>query len=322
MKFNFLRPGPEAAEAGSGGVYASLDQLTRLQAQATGFSFLPRQPVRSLLAGRHASRLRGRGLSFDEIRHYLPGDDIRSMDWKVTARTRKPHVRIYTEERDRPVYLVVDQRQSMFFGSRRCMKSVAAAEAAALAAWRVLDSGDRVGGLLFNDTDINEIPAHGSRQRVMQLLGRLIEMNHQLSADAPGENNPAMLNRVLEHAGRIARHDALIIVITDGAGVDEETVRHASRIIHRNDLVWVRIFDPLEQQLPDIGRVNFAAGESVMPFNTADRRLRKKYRKQFDNQMDWARSQALQAEIPHLPIDTAGEVAGQVRKILGEAGSR
>jgi uncharacterized protein (DUF58 family) len=129
------------------GVYAELDDLVRLRFRARGYSFLPRQPVHSVLAGRHASRLRGRGINFEEIRHYLPGDDIRTMDWRVTARTREPHVRVYTEERDRPVLLVVDQRQSMFFGSRRAMKSVVAAEVAALAAWRVLKAGDRVGAL-------------------------------------------------------------------------------------------------------------------------------------------------------------------------------
>ncbi len=115
-------------------IHADLDALVRLQFKAQGFSFLPRQPIHSVLYGRHASRLRGRGLNFEEIRGYLPGDDIRSMDWKVTARTRKPHIRVYTEERDRTVWLLVDQRISMFFGSRVSMKSVTAAEAAALAA--------------------------------------------------------------------------------------------------------------------------------------------------------------------------------------------
>jgi ATPase family associated with various cellular activities (AAA)/Protein of unknown function DUF58 len=116
------------------GVYADLTELVRMKFHARGFSFLPRQPVRSILAGRHASRLRGRGLNFEEIRRYLPGDDIRNMDWHVTARMRQPYVRVYTEERDRPVLLIVDQRQSMFFGSQRAMKSVVAAEVTALAA--------------------------------------------------------------------------------------------------------------------------------------------------------------------------------------------
>ena len=90
------------------GVYADLNDLVRLRFHARGYSFLPRQPVHSVLAGRHGSRLRGRGLNFEEIRRYLPGDDIRIMDWRVTARTREPHVRVYTEERDRAV-----TRQSM-----------------------------------------------------------------------------------------------------------------------------------------------------------------------------------------------------------------
>ena len=124
----------------SPGVYVTLDELMRLQHRTRGaFSFLPRQPVHSLLAGRHASRIRGRGLNFEELRGYLPGDDIRTIDWKVTARTRKPYVRVFTEERDRPALLVVDQRLSMFFGTKKNMKSVTAAELAAAGAWRVFD---------------------------------------------------------------------------------------------------------------------------------------------------------------------------------------
>src|SRR5215470_1661475 len=132
------------------GVYVDLGDLISLEQRARKVSFLPRQPVRSLLSGRFASRLRGRGLNFEEIRDYRAGDDVRSIDWKVTARLRKPHVRVFNEERDRPALLVVDQRLTMFFGSRLMLKSVAAAQAAAIAAWRILGVGDRVGGVVFN----------------------------------------------------------------------------------------------------------------------------------------------------------------------------
>ena len=101
------------------GVYASLAALVSLRFRAKGFSFLPRQPVHSILAGRHASRLRGRGLNFEEIRRYQPGDDIRQIDWKVTVRTRQTHSRVYTEERERSVLLLVDQRITMFFRQRQ-----------------------------------------------------------------------------------------------------------------------------------------------------------------------------------------------------------
>src|ERR1700754_2540097 len=133
------------------GVYVTLEELTALRTQSRGFSLLPRQPIHSLLAGQHASRLRGRGLNFEEIRRYQPGDDVRQIDWKAALRTRKTHWRVYTEEKERCVVLIVDQRFSRFFASVRNMKSVTAAEAAALAAWRVVDQKDRVGALVFND---------------------------------------------------------------------------------------------------------------------------------------------------------------------------
>ena len=169
-------------------VYAALDELMRLRFKSSGFSFLPRQPVHSVLSGRHASRLRGRGLNFEELRNYLPGDDTRNIDWKVTARTREPFVRVYTEEKDRTVWLLVDQRMSMFFGSRWKMKSVVAAEAAAVACWRVLSQGDRVGAVVFDDEDITVIQPHRSADRVAQILKCVVKKNHALNAQ---DRNPA-----------------------------------------------------------------------------------------------------------------------------------
>jgi uncharacterized protein (DUF58 family) len=325
MKFNFLKRQKPVADSAArpGQVYTSVDQLTRLQAHALGFSFLPSQPVGSLLAGRHASRLRGRGLNFDEIRHYVPGDDVRNMDWKVTARMRKPHVRVYTEERDRPVLLLVDQRRSMFFGSQRSMKSVAAAEVAALAAWRVLASGDRIGSLLFNDQVVEEITPQRSRNRVMWMLGRLADMNQQLSGDSPVSREPGMLNRALDHAARIIKHDALVVVITDGDGVDEKTLQLASRIQSRNDLIWVRVFDRLERGLPDLGQVFLGDGNSEIELDTSNRHLMRRFSEQFGEQMRWARNKALRAEVPWLAIDAAAEVLPQLRRSLGaQAGGK
>ena len=166
-------------------VYTNLTALVRLRYNARGFSYLPSQPVRSLLSGRRRSRLRGRGLDFDELRHYRPGDDIRNMDWRVTNRTGKPHVRVYTEERDRPVIVMVDQRLPMFFGSERKMKSVVAAELAALTAWRTIAVGDRVGAILFNDKREVEVRARRSERQLLTWLGDLSKMNNDLSV-APG----------------------------------------------------------------------------------------------------------------------------------------
>jgi uncharacterized protein (DUF58 family) len=299
------------------GVYADLDALVRLQFQAQGFSLLPRQPVHSLLAGRHASRLRGRGLNFEEIRRYLPGDDIRTMDWHITARTRKPHIRVYTEERDRPVLLVVDQRLSMFFGSQRAMKSVVAAEAAALAAWRALAGGDRVGALVFDDQDIVEITPQRSRRQVMRLLQAVVEKNHALRVDAPIQPHPAILHSVLEQAVRLAKHDYLVCLISDGTGADQDTVRLITLLGAHNDVLTIFIYDPLEAQLPDAGRLVVAEGELQLEVNTADRSLRQRYDAEFAQWLGRIRELSRQREIPVLPLSTARGVAEQVREVLG-----
>ncbi|ESQ98398.1 hypothetical protein F753_15980 [Stutzerimonas chloritidismutans AW-1] len=125
----------QPVRTGSHGAYVELSQLASLRLAADGLALLPRQPARSVLAGRHHAHLRGRGLSFEELRPYWPGDDARLIDWKVTARLRKPFVRLFAEERDRPLLLLVDQRMNQFFGSQRAFKSVVAAELAALAGW-------------------------------------------------------------------------------------------------------------------------------------------------------------------------------------------
>jgi uncharacterized protein (DUF58 family) len=307
------RSGPAA----TAGVYADLDSLMRLRFMASGFSFLPRQPVHSILSGRHASKLRGRGLNFEELRNYLPGDDTRNIDWKVTARTREPHVRVYTEEKDRTVWLLVDQRISMFFGSRSKMKSVVAAEAAALAAWRVLSQGDRVGAVVFDDTELQLIPPHRSEQRVAQILKLIVRKNHELNAQAEIRPGPDMLNRALKRVAGEARHDCLVCLIGDGTGIDGDTRKYVTRLTEHNDVLSVFIYDPLEQAMPAAGRLVFSDGSSQMEFNTSERALTDAYKKDFEQRLQRMQQTSRRHSIPLLPVHTAAPVLEQVRDQLG-----
>lgn len=304
------------------GVYADLVQLVRLRYQASGFSFLPRQPLHSILSGRHASRLRGRGLNFDEIRRYLPGDDVRQMDWKVTARTRSPHVRVYTEEHGRPVLLIVDQRLSMFFGSRLNFKSVTAAEAAVLAAWRVIATKDSVGAILFGDDGMDVLSYGGSRGHVMRLIGAILKRNRALSLDAGITPAPQMLNVAIDRVARIARHDTLVLLITDGIGHDGETRKLLSRISNHNDVLVALVSDPLEAGLPDAGLCSFAAGELQLEADTSRKSLRDAFRASFEERLADARRFLIQREVPLMPLSTDEDVAPQVRRLLGQQRSR
>ena len=203
------------------GVYVDLDELIALEQRGRSVSFLPHQPVHSLLAGRYASRMLGRGLNFEEIRDYRPGDDVRSIDWKVTARLQKPHVRAFNEERDRQGLLVIDQRLSMFFGSSFAMKSVTAAQAGAIGVWRILAVGDRIGGIVFNDSDMAEVRPRRSRRTALHLLSQIVAQNQALGVGRGIVSAPAMLNHALERVRRLALHDATVVVISDfDGGID------------------------------------------------------------------------------------------------------
>ena len=299
------------------GVYVQLEDLVKLQHKASGFSFLPKQPIHSVLSGRHASKLRGRGLNFEELRNYLPGDDTRNIDWKVTARTRTPYVRVYTEEKDRTVWLLIDQRVSMFFGSVKRMKSVVAAEVATLAAWRVLSVGDRVGALVFNDSDISVVPPHRSRERVMQILKQLVEKNQALSADPGLKPDAGKLNEALKQISILARHDCLVCLITDGEGLNPETRKHITRLSEHNDILTAFIYDPLEKEMPAVGRLRFADGEGQLEADTSNRKLRSDFQIIFEHRLELMRSASRRFSIPLLPLNTSTPVPEQLREVLG-----
>lgn len=299
------------------GVYVTLEGLAALRHRATGFSLLPRQPVTSLLAGGHASKLRGRGLDFDEIRKYLPGDDPRTIDWKVTARTRQPHSRVYTEERERPVLLVVDQRIGMFFGSVKFVKSVVAAEAAALIAWRTVAVKDRVGGIVFSDAELAEVRPQRTRAAVMRLLRALTDQNRALRANSDTKPNTGALNDALRHAARLATHDHLVVLITDAGGAAPETRELLTTIARHNDVLVAFVFDPLEADLPNEGALVVSDGARQMEIDTASAGLRTGFRNEFAEHRAAAKRFLLTREVAVLPLRTDADVADQIARALG-----
>jgi len=299
------------------GVYVDLEQLIALEQKGRKVSLLPRQPVHSLLSGRYASRMRGRGLNFEEIRDYRSGDDVRSIDWKVTARLQSPHVRVFNEERDRQGVLVVDQRLSMFFGTRRAMKSVTAAEIAAVVAWRILSVGDRVGGIVFNDRSIEEVRPQRSRRIVLQYLTKLAEQNQALGVGRGITRDAAMLNRALDRTRRVAPHDATIVIFSDFDGADE-TTRHAiAALAAHNTVIAVLIHDPSQSELPAAGRMTVTDGELQIALDVAHGSTRQNIldmsKTRLRSVFEWTRDFG----VPVLPLSTAEEPVNQLHHLLG-----
>ena len=162
-------------------IFVSLVDLMKLEPLAKGFSFLARkQKVRSILGGQHASKLRGRGLDFEEVRNYVAGDDIRNIDWKVTARTQKTHSKVFTEEKEKPALIIVDQSKSMFFGSKHKTKSFVSAELAAFAAFKVLKDCDLLGGFLFADNGIDIVFQKRDRKNIFRFIEKILSIKQKI----------------------------------------------------------------------------------------------------------------------------------------------
>lgn len=297
-------------------VYVTLRDLVALQHDAHGFSFLPRHSIQSLLSGRHRSRLRGRGLDFDEVRKYVAGDDIRNIDWRVTARVGSTHTKVFTEERERPVLVLVDQSSSMFFGSQGYLKSVTAAHLAALGAWRTLEVGDRIGGIVFNDDSLDYVSPKRDRRSVQRFLHQLAVHNQMLG---PGKKkaNGKQLHEALRQASQLVNHDFLIVIVSDFHDFDETIMKNMIQLSRHNDLIAVQIVDPLEEALPP-HRMVLSDGT----FQTAlgqQNRIRNSLKKEQIKKQQYLSEQLQRFGIPLLKIDTTAPASTQLRKKVGGA---
>jgi uncharacterized protein (DUF58 family) len=259
------------------GTRAALEDLLALRAAAAALG-LAAPPTAGEAGGAARSRLRGRGIEFEEVRAYAPGDDVRTIDWRVTARTGRPHTRVFRAERERPVYLLLDQRTPMFFGSRGCLKSVQALHALALFAWCAVDAGDRVGGLVLGDTAHHERRPRRSRRAVLELLRLGLEANHGLGAPRALPAVTVRLADALHGLRRVARPGGLALLISDFHDWDEEAHRQLVMLARHVEVHGVCIVDPLERELPAVGAARVSDGAHVLDLDTGSARLRARYR--------------------------------------------
>ncbi len=296
-------------------VFVSLQDLLKMEHYARSFSFLARnQKVRSILGGKHASKLRGRGLDFEEVRSYVAGDDIRNIDWKVTARTQKTHSKVFSEEKEKPALIVVDQSKSMFFGSLRKTKAVVAAEIAALAAFRILKEGDRVGGVVFADEGTDIIFPKRDRKNILRFLEKIVERNRQLKDSSPVKFEEA-LKETLAKIRNIVTHDFLVIIISDFQRYTPEATKFISQTAQHNDVVLVKVFDPMERDIP-VAKLVAGDGEKQIYINGESKSLRKSFLDGFNEDYTGFEGQMKKHRIPLMLIDTVSDVNEQFKEIL------
>lgn len=302
-------------------LYCDYARLVRLQAQAESFSLLPHLKAGSVLSGRHNSLFRGRGLNFEELRHYQLGDDIRNLDWKVTMRTGKPHVRSYTEEKDRNVIICVDQRSAMFFASTQVMKSVVAAEVAAMCGWRVLKDGDRVGFVIASHQALFHAKPQRSQNDLLTQLKHLSRANQSLSVDAINSEK-VNFSRWIELIKRMKLKQSTVIFISDWNDCEEHHLDHLKQLQQHNDILAVMVGDPLEQTLPDdLAQSKWVVGDGQYQLNLDSKAKVEAASAKLEAKTDVQRqSLAKLMAVKHLPyieLDTTGEHVKEFQKLVG-----
>ncbi|MFI3179373.1 MAG: DUF58 domain-containing protein, partial [Methylococcaceae bacterium] len=233
-------------------VSVSLKTLIDLAKQATRIN-LHHAQNRSQQSGGYVSPFKGRGMEFDETRLYQPGDDIRSIDWRVTARTGKTHTKVFREERERPVFISVDDRLTMQFATRGVFKSVLAAKLAGLLAWAAEYHGDRIGGQIFSELECRELKPQNGRHAVLRFLSTIVGktnltslVNEVGTTALPKITLEQVLARLTQHA----RPGSLVYVISDFRGINEQTETYLAKLAQHCEVVLIFIYDPLESSLP------------------------------------------------------------------------
>ena len=233
------------------GVNVDIAELINVRSQISGMSLKRIRHRTTRNSGTRQTRIRGRGMEYEESRAYVPGDDVRTMDWRVMARTGEAHTKVFTQEKERTVVLVVDLSSSMFFGTRYAMKSWAAAQITAHIGWLAIQAGDRLGGLVASARAHYEIRPKKTSSNLMRIFHHL---STECNVELPVENQPSRLNFILGEVRRVIKPGTIIILMSDLLGVDEHTPGLMSALVRHNDLMTFWIHDRTETHLWPQGR--------------------------------------------------------------------
>ncbi|WP_455914961.1 DUF58 domain-containing protein [Pseudomonas syringae] len=296
------------------GIRISLAELIEMRHRVREVQLFSTPSQRSPLIGLHHSKLRGRGVDFDQVRVYQAGDDVRTIDWRVTARTQEPHTKLFHEERERPIFIMVEQSRRLFFGSGLMFKSVLAAQAAALVGWAALGHNDRVGGLVFGDNEHYEIKPRRSKQSLLQLLNRLVRVNQSLHTEAAADRDT--FGVALRRAREVMRPGSLAIILCDERALSDSAEQQLALLSRHCDLLLLPLSDPLDHALPAAGLLRFADRGAHMELDTLNADLRQSYRAQGEARQARWELLAQKLRVLLMPLSTQREMVEQLREYL------
>ncbi len=292
------------------GASLSLGQLLDQRHVAKALELHQQSKSRLGMSGSHLSKAKGRGVDFEEHRAYQAGDDIRSIDWRVTARTGRPFTKIFREERERPVIIGIDQSHHMYFGSKVSFKSVVAAEVAAILCWMTVDNGDRVGGVVYSDNQSELVKPRRGKRSALHFLSLLADYNYQLleqhkpNKEQTDNNSHSSLRDSLKHIYQIARPGSTIYLISDFSEMDEVCLQYIQQLSLHNNLSCIFIYDSLEAELPRPGLYSITNGDELDTIDTYSASVRASYQSAFTTKFKQLKSDLNNIKVPLISIRT------------------
>ena len=300
-------------ELSSNGVELCLNELMAYHNKTKLLDLAPNSRVKHHRAGQYLAPHKGRGMEFAEVRHYQPGDDVRSIDWRVTARTGVAHTKLFQEEKERPVFILTDFSDGMLFGSELLLKSVQAAHLSALIAWSACQRGDRVGGLVFNHNTHWELKPATRQAAVLNLFHHL-QLAHQAALNSQLDGESQTLNDQLTRLIHLAKPGSLVYIISDFHHLSDDMAKQLLMLTRHCELVACPIFDPMELALPNsTHQLALKSGqrETVLPL--ANSRFREKYAAHANAQQNALFSLLQKSGLSVLPISAAQPLSIQLK---------
>ncbi len=315
----FFKSSVELARSGSAGSALTTPLLADLMSFAGRAAALPPwlRSVKAQQRGDYRAQLKGRGMEYAESRPYQAGDDVRTLDWRLTARIGKPHTKLFREERERPVYVAVDACASMAFATRGVFKRVQAARAAALLAWKAVDNGDRIGGIVFSEVTHHELePARGSLAAARFLKALITSAEPAQGKSTTPSATPVAT--ALRRLRRLVKPGSLVFVITDGRQLGPAELADLSGLTRHNDVGLILLYDEFEAALPALTnslKVRDAHDEFTLPASHSD--LRQRYAERFAARQAELKKFCRDQRILFTTLTTTGDAFSCVQRLLG-----
>jgi uncharacterized protein (DUF58 family) len=303
------------------GVNLGIKELIHYQSKTALLNLSPRKTVQAKLAGTYLAKTKGRGMEFDEARHYQAGDDIRAIDWRVTARTGKTHTKLYREEKERPVFVLTDLSSGMQFGTQFLFKSVQAAHLSALIAWSARKRGDRIGGLVFNQHQHIECKPFTRQKAVLSLLNsmRKVQQGAQQEVQTTNQEKITLAN-ACARLRRLAHPGSLVFILSDFSQLDELAKQHIAQLSKHCEVIAHPISDPFEHQLPQVKmsqRVTLSDGNNRQQIVLGQKDTEMQYINQHQAHFDKIENTLKQCKAQVIKIDAGQPLELQLARFSG-----